>query len=409
MPFYRSFYPTFDVANAALPVGVSAIKAQYAAAAAAALPTDAAALASGATTTKISVLGVRTIAAGLAMVKVMSQAPDGRQGVTQMQVPTSAVPPLPRISGFATFPVLAPYLPQVTVVARLAKAVQIVKFSTTSGTFPAGSKLEDPYTGKAYTTDSDVTSSTSGTLSVNVTEVSSTHTGDVTFGSQLVATAPVAGFSPTVTVQQMVGTGGSATAVFTDSTTGATYGTPYPFSLDGTIVAVTGDLSASTAVARTSPTAVPNLQPPKSLSLTSSSVATRLLSPTSKVTAAGTASVKVDDPMFWQDFISYTFKATSAVSGNDSASMLVPFVATFDGAAKVLTDTFGVGSYIDFVYPHAPGLDFPGTVTSIAQSQGYPQPLAPELVGEGLTWAGFVQHEPDGRYSVNIYSSPIGT
>jgi hypothetical protein len=404
MPFYRSFYATYDDASAAVATGVASIQATYLAAAAAALPTDANAIATGAPTTNIKVLSVSAAANGMVKARVLSQAPDGRQGITQMQVAATDVPPLPKLSGFFQLAASAGGAqPTVTFTGRLAKTVQFQIYVAPGGNLPIGTQLEDPFSGKAYLTTATASLTTAGLQTVAVGEASSSVAGNVTLGSKLTFTSPVSGLSTTATVQQLVGTSGVTTALLEDPATGAQY-TVANFIIDGTVVGVTGAVTDTVPIVWVTSDNASSISVGKTLNVISTSPSTNAIAPTVTVAALNRTALPIGTALYWNGFPSYTFTTTESLTSDDTGSLTVPFIATFYGNPA----GFGAGQNI-IVSPSVNGFASIAPVTSIAQSQAYPQPLAPELVGEGLIWQGFAQLEPDGHYSANIYSAPLGS
>lgn len=279
--------------------------------------------------------------------------------------------------------------------AMLPAKIQVTTFQT-SGTIniPINTQLEDPITGKRYkTTDNPYAALAAGAHSVNVVESDSTEPGEVTHGTQLVFTTPIANVLPVAQVLRLKSATVLAGATLTDPTTGLEYEVRANFTLPGTRDALSGDdvidvyfVGATDDDAAIAVDTVLTLSP-----------STSGASPYVTVTSSPTITVDEGSTLNGGDY-----ELTSDVTFGDSLYAYGSIRAALPGAAYNVTGS--------------PTLDSPPsgvlaavTPTEASTAQPYPQAYPRQAFGVGVELRSRITRESDGRYCAAVFTYPPGT
>jgi hypothetical protein len=398
MPYYREFFRTAAEAQSGVLTMVGSLRASYIAAASdAGSPME-----TTKPSTNTSVLASSdTPASGeLKNVNWEISTPFGlKESIHSVMHQDQAPTPI-AVSGKARFTKTTNTTIRVT--SRIASRIRIQKLDT-SGAIASGLTFCDPATGKRYSTTSGVTGGNPpGFYEVTVSEVTSSETGDVSFGTPMTCVLAPSNMNPYAQVSRMAGITINSGVTLTDAK-GAVYtvdGGPWVLAesdsnLSGThsisFVQVLGAIDGPTAVSvgteltfATTPT---NAKP----------IASVTSSPTA-VVPVGTTFVRAGTP-------NRTMKTTASVTIGDSSSADVPFVAT---ETTPFDPSLAVSSSMT-VTPSVSGIENTATIVEVTPNKPFPVSYGSQLFGDEPSWKTIVKPTLDGRWVGIVYTDPLGT
>lgn len=317
---------------------------------------------------------------------------DGRVDELTVRLRAAEVPPLPRSRGVLRVQPTKRSIARVR--ATVPDRVQITTFGP--ATIAIGDRLQDMATGKMFRVRSGASIAGAGKWPVDVAEVSSSEPGETTHGGPMTWLSPPINVMPQAAVLRMAAIWIPFGTMLVDHATDSQYMvmssaiTPSDEKLAGTSV-------LDIEVVRT--------DGPGAGAFTELEFNAAISGIGKTATLVSIVEVPVPKGRVLRNAATSSRYCTlSALVLRDDGAGFVPIEAVDDGAGS---DLMG-GEMLSFEAP-VTGVETYAYVVEALPSETLPLALASAVVGAPLDFDAIVQHEPDGRWSTNVGTRPLGT